>query len=856
MRMSRLPAITDISPRPGPRWEELRPEMIGLIESHSHVLWTDFNVHDPGITVGEHLLFGLTEAAYVAGLPMADLLTSSPDRDAPPSPNAPANVVLPCRPLTLLDYRKLLIDQEDVRNAWIETVESPAPKVLIDCARHELALDPNPDTREVPLRGFYRVLVELAGEPTRDEERSALNRLREVLAAHRNLCEVFLEVVAVPVDEAGICAELVVAEDADLEEVAARAYLVLERFIEPPIPFHTLDEMLERGLSAEEIFEGPLLRHGFIDDADLAAAERKSELRGSDLIQVLLDVPGILALRKLLMTRYRAGVPVSAGEPWRLLLDSARATRFASARSRLLFFKRDLPFLVREEEVRRRIAEFRTAELREKQAPKLSALPLPSGRLRRIVEFQTLLNSFPLNYGVGQAGLPPDATPERAAQGRQLKAYFLLAEFLLSGHRAQVARLPEIFSLLRNAPVLSASSPAAVRELKSLTDGRDEAEFAELLQPIVESESDRVRRRTAICDHLLARFAEPFDPYVIISTGRSRQPYAHHLLADKARLLAALPILAHDRAAALDVCLDPSRTDNLSGLERKLHTLLGSAPGLGAALELFEESDADGVIKWRFRIRAPSGEILLSSSRHYLIRAAVDVETAAVARNASLPERYQRKTNREGRFYFNLMDETGEIVARGIEFFLAEPAREAAIAACLAFFQSLPPEIEFYLLEHILLRPRAGSMRLLPVCDPESGPAGACPCDDPYSFRATLVLPSWPARFRNLYFREHFERVVREQAPAHIFMKICWVTREQMAQFRTAWTAWRRDLAAECAGEPHTLAQTQDALIDVWLQLRSQFPVATLHDCVDGNDDNPVVLDRSVLGNLEEENPI
>jgi hypothetical protein len=283
--------------------------------------------------------------------------------------------------------------------------------------------------------------------------------------------------------------------------------------------------------------------------------------------------------------------------------------------------------------------------------------------------------------------------------------------------------------------------------------------------------------------------------------------------------------------------------------------LLGTAPALGSALEIHDERDTDGLTEWRFRIRDPAGRILLSSSRHYLTRAAADAEIAAVTRNAPIPDRYRREIDRDGRFYFNLVDEHDEVIARRIEYFNAESDRDAAIVDCLEFFRNLPPDFEMFLLEHILLNPRPGSTRLLPICHPEETESASCPCDDPYSFRLTVVLPSWTTRLRGIYARAHFERLIRELTPAHLFVKICWVSQEQMDAFRTAWTAWRLALAANLAGRTNNLVQAQDDLIAVWLELRSQFPPATLHDCVDGNDDNPVVLDKTLLGTLLQEPP-
>jgi len=44
-------------------------------------IWTDYNVHDPGITTLELLCYVLTDLSYRASLPIQDLLASE-DRNA------------------------------------------------------------------------------------------------------------------------------------------------------------------------------------------------------------------------------------------------------------------------------------------------------------------------------------------------------------------------------------------------------------------------------------------------------------------------------------------------------------------------------------------------------------------------------------------------------------------------------------------------------------------------------------------------------------------------------------------------------------------------------------------------------
>jgi hypothetical protein len=845
--------VPDIAPRPSPDYPALREEFLDLIGKLSGAVWTDHNTHDPGVTLGEHLAFGLTEAAYVAGLPVPDLLAPRPGETAPPSPNFPAELVLPCRPVTLLDLRRLVLDRPGVRNAWLEEVVGPPVHVFMDCALGGLTTDASrPGTRPVPLRGFYRVPVEFT-EPAEPAVRAAqLAAVRAVLEAHRNLAEVFLEVVEIRFEDVGVCLELDADEAADLGELAAQVWFALGRHLAPTVKFHALADRLAAGLPTDEIFNGPLLEHGFLDDAELARAERPTEVRASDLVQVLHDVPGVRAVRRLTMSSWRDGLPIVAGEKWLLPLDPARAARLDVAASRLFFFKRGLPFLVRPAQVAARLAELRAAaEAARYPAGGRGALAVATGRPREITSFPTLLNLFPLNYGVGPDGLPGDAPPARQAQAAQWKAFVVLLEQFLAGQRAQTARLPELLGLHRHPPVVRAGVPADVRGLDGLAVG-GEAALAAAWQPVVEPEAERLRRRLAVAAHLLARFSESLTPLILLSPALARRPDPAVLLPDALRLLAAAPRLAHDLPAAENLLLDPAAPDNVSGLVRRLRVLLGDGRDLGAAAEFYDEADTDGITEWRFRIRDAGGNILLSSSRHYHVRAEGEAELAAVARHGGDPARYERRVAEDGRHYFNLTDETGEVIARRIEFFATEAARDAALAATAAFFQALPGGVRVRLLEHLLLRPRPGGTELLPACDPD-GPGGSCPCDDPYSFRLTVLLPSRRARFRGLRVRGEAERLVRESAPAHLFVKICWLGDHALDAFDAAWLPWRRELARELAGEPAAVAPAQDALIRVWRGLRSEFPVATLHDCVDGDDENPAVLGQTVLGTLPQE---
>jgi hypothetical protein len=101
-------------------WLALRREGIGHIENLASDIWTDYNLHDPGITILEILCYAITDLGYRSNFAPADLF-ASPNKDA----FYTAAQMLPCAPVTALDIRKILVDIPGVHNAWVEQLDKP-----------------------------------------------------------------------------------------------------------------------------------------------------------------------------------------------------------------------------------------------------------------------------------------------------------------------------------------------------------------------------------------------------------------------------------------------------------------------------------------------------------------------------------------------------------------------------------------------------------------------------------------------------------------------------------------------------------------------------------------------------------
>ena len=84
-------------------------------------LWTDYNTHDPGITMTDLLNYALTELDYRLRFDMPDYLSADPAGFQPGRYGLFSPVeVFPTVPVTPEDYRKLMIDAVDeIENLWI-----------------------------------------------------------------------------------------------------------------------------------------------------------------------------------------------------------------------------------------------------------------------------------------------------------------------------------------------------------------------------------------------------------------------------------------------------------------------------------------------------------------------------------------------------------------------------------------------------------------------------------------------------------------------------------------------------------------------------------------------------------------
>lgn len=821
-------------------------------------IWTDYNVHDPGVTTLELLCYALTDLSYRASFAIKDLLaTESGNAENMKAQFFTARRILPNRPLTLLDYRKLLIDLKGVKNAWLLPA---AVTYYADTVKQKLlAADPNqPGTVEVALRGLYDVIVDYTDEiSTEAAKKNVMKAVKQRLHANRDLCEDFVDFADIEAQGFILCSELELFPDADVAKVKAEVQFQVQEYLAPQVRNYTLSEMLERKkkdgtpYGVDDIFDGPSLDCGFIDDDELAQTDLRTQIRLSDIISIIMDIQGVKAVREIVINPEGTTVPLE--DKWVVPVAARKKALLRRDLSRLVFYKRNMPVVPNAAKVEEYHSQL-TASATAKAETSLSEdFDIPLGRYRDPGSYHSFQNHFPVIYGLSEVGLGSTAKDERKALAYQLKGYLLFLDQIMANYCAQLSHVKDLFSI----------DPKMQRTyFYQIVDSFREHEriygiddIVATLQDNVENKEDLIDRRNRFLDHLIARFAERFNDFanIMYSTFGSNPI---DMVQYKCDFLRSYPEISSERALAYNYQLtsdeDLWNSGNVSGLERRLAKLLGIRNATrrnlaDIAYDIYAEIDETPDDEFRFRIRnRDTGGILLSSSTNYASPELAKAEMQRAIHFALLPSGYERKITSDGKHYFNIIDDTGEVIARRIQYFDTEALMEQAIDEVMGHMQAHYSEEGMYLIENILLRPEQGSDPFLPICvDPN---CVDCPEKDPYSYRIHIILPAENGRFSNMDFRRFAEGVIREETPAHILPKICWISKEDMAVLERHYRDWIYLKSGRETADRH---EKLTKFIETLFSVKNIYPTQKLHPCDSGEDQPKFILGDTALGTQE-----
>lgn len=557
----------------------LRLKGIEHAQKLSGEIWTDYNEHDPGVTILEYLCYALTDLAYRADFSIEDILFSSVDAERPAVNNAfftPVEI-LPTTPVMATDYRRLIIDRiGSVRNAWV---------VPLSGGSH--------------YQGLFQIRLQLAeGLAKKSELKRVKASVMELVMDHRNLAEDLDDIIILEAEKLSIKANININTDAFGELILARILYTLDNYLNPGIRFYTRQELEKEGLSVEAIFNGPEPLHGFIKTEDLQPLPASTYV--SKLREVITKVEGVKMVGKLEVWKDGNkinGDEIVPGDDAYLVLakEMLEDKKFENA---VRLYREDVPVTINYRQVKQFLNNLSAKAKKDFQIRlDLTEPPIRSNKLiEQISAYHSLQKTLPGVYGVGSFGVPENASIKRRAQAKQLKAYLLIFEQVMANYLSQLANVRGLFSIEESVEVKKGVEESNDQHQQTyfgqfphdIPDGQDyfiidqetnnskediQRSIAELLKLYDPADE----RRNRFLDHLLARFGEVYVGDVLkkILPGDSDE-LAHKLIRGKAHFLRNYVDLSRNRGKAFNYRKPAWEVaSNVSGLKKRLSMLLG-----------------------------------------------------------------------------------------------------------------------------------------------------------------------------------------------------------------------------------------------------------------------------------------
>jgi hypothetical protein len=802
-------------------YARLRDEGVALLQRLAGQVWTDYNEHDPGVTTLEQLCYALTELSYRAEFPLKDLLIDplSGKIDTRRQALFIPRRILTSNATTEQDYRKLIVDRvPGVANAWLKPHRPPDPSKFVN-GLYDIALY-TPGADPCVCEG------ELA-------PRAIRTRTRRVYCRHRSLCEDVHAIYILKPLRATVFADVTIKGASAPEATLAKLFFNLGNFLAPELRRSSLKTMLDLGLSADEIFNGPLLKNGFINDAQLQP--KATDIPVREIVRVMVRSPGVARVLGVWVRTgdggaiYRGDDSIPVPEKSILQLDTRTDRQSGGFTIRL--FKDGIEYEPDPLQVRRELeklwADYRSTYRLGPQYKQLFAVP--QGSKRDLSPYYSLQNQYPDVYGISDNGLPEAAPVARKGQAKQLKGYLLVFEQLLADFFAQLAHVKDLYSTetgLRHTyfyQYLTESVPNVAPLLKE--------DYARELPRIVHGQDPFNERRNRFLDFLLALYAERLDVSSVTgaaSDAQSVDSEGERLTRAKLALLHYMVASTHDRGRGFDYLASDSPT-NIAGMEIKSRIQLGMdafdhrplvdfldessvelassdasssfAKPLGRHADHIEESfapvisyaDAQAGADATGEQPAPRAASLngLAVSEEFLLIAA-DMKNYRVG---SFPGESSVAVVCK-----SPVEERWRLVGKYPDL---ETALTAARATYALAHKLQRHSRQLYIVEHTLLRfGRSGHDELHDEdrADAERDPRHAREGVETaaqkfvYGFTITAVISTPQGAEGDASYRTFVREAIRQNVPAHVIADYCFLNLRQMRQFELLYWDWRRAL--------------------------------------------------------------
>jgi hypothetical protein len=556
----------NFAPDPSLDFKFLRSEGIRIVQQLAGSFWTDFNVHDPGVTILEQLCFALTELSFRTNYAIEQHLFNEGKDNLP---FFTPEDILTNSPLSCNDLRKLFLDSiPEIKNIWFEP-----------CNEEQACFN-----------GLFKILVDsgnISIKPTQLAD-DIINKIRGLYSKNRNLGEDLHEISLLEHIPVKIEADIETDGIHELEKILSKIYFLVEQCINPEVRFYSLGELVAKGKSYNEIFDGPKLQHGFILTEELLP--QPDIITVSDIVKLVMQIEGVVSVKRLNLlidnTQYINQYQIPAGKIPKFITSEVLSDEEVNT---IRFFRGDMKYSGFNYRTFRRHLNEMVSE--NKKSYRISEASFEFPDITQGLDFKnyfSIQNHFPAIYGLGVEGLPNKPNKKQLAKVKQLKGYLVMFEQLMANYLTQLSHFKDLLSIQKRqdktnySQLLDIPNPEGI--FSQLDDvisdvyidfGKVPKSYKKGLPALTEIFDNSVDRKNRLLDFLLATHGESFTRYSMhhLNYYFDDAEYNRFKIQCKAALLQLLSEINYTRSSGINY-YEPD--NNLfTGLEKRLSILLG-----------------------------------------------------------------------------------------------------------------------------------------------------------------------------------------------------------------------------------------------------------------------------------------
>ncbi|MBN3262247.1 hypothetical protein [Pectobacterium brasiliense] len=737
-------------------FEHLYQLGLTYIQQLSGHIWTDYNTHDPGMTILEQVCYALTDLIYRCEFEVTDYLSeTSGNIDYRAHGLALAQDIIPAYPQQPEEYETWLLTRlPELDKVWLRWSEN-APQLGIY-------------TINAQLNHFYALSQQHSDPSQRSvhtQQHAAINRICREFHRVRALGEDLSAIELTGQHPLSLTATIHISDDVtDVTWLAANIYHQISLWLESNVQ-NTPADVIKESLLAEDGIQ-QIDRLQFTQYNDNAG---HSEL-------TLIDNIAPFSYLKLPALSAHSGIEIiQCQHP--VDIDYA-----------------DLAIQIEQIQYQRRTAQLKTA----------TPAALPTGRYFDFRRYESIQTLFPRNYHLAP-GTPNHYNAQQQGQRHQLRSYLLLFDQLMANFCDDIAGLNSLFSLSLTTEVTYHHHLLQDDEFYNI-DQHYPQDASARLDRLRTQFDDYPERKNRIFNYLLALYSEyfpeflhrQFNPYFSVQTLEKQ------LLKYKQAFIQNIATMTNGRGIG-DNLLQP---EHQGGYSQRLSLLLGLFPRAASSrgythaitqhsLSLVPDESyfSSGIGKKVLCLLNPEALACLQPIADGRVEESVNEEhiqqirlTTTLFNEQTLPgvllqfgidnRRYRllhRVEHDDYQLFFKVDSEDTQKW-----FSIASHNNKQKLTQFCHQLQRRLIQLNqnsegLYVVEPILLRTGENNAAL-----------------NDYANRVTIVLPGYTARFTNLRFREQVEQLIIENSPAHLLTQCQWLDFSAFEQFETLYTHWRQ----------------------------------------------------------------